>query len=124
MKFDHCPLSSLNLQLACITISSVMIGICSFGQTLYDFQYIDSSGRDQGSNVRRKSQGLIALVNDKERMREVRLKAEANEDRWVPSEFVNASVRLHTCMCLLFLCIIFLSFISVLLIFFFSFFLF
>lgn len=58
-----------------------MIGICSFGQTLYDFQSIDSSGRDQGSNVRRKSQGLIALVNDKERMREVRLKAEANEDR-------------------------------------------
>ncbi|XXG89626.1 hypothetical protein AAC387_Pa12g1584 [Persea americana] len=50
--------------------------------TLYDFQSIDSSGRDQGSNVRRKSQGLIALVNDKERMREVRLKAEANEDRY------------------------------------------
>lgn len=39
----------------------------------------------------------------------------------MPSEFVNASVRLHTCMCLLFLCIIFLSFISVLLIFFFLF---
>ncbi|KAH7573389.1 hypothetical protein JRO89_XS03G0137700 [Xanthoceras sorbifolium] len=50
--------------------------------TLSDFQYIDSSGRDQGSNVRKKSQSLVALVNDKERIVEVRQKAAANRDKF------------------------------------------
>lgn len=50
--------------------------------TLSDFQYIDSKGRDQGNNVRRKSQSLVALVNDKERIQEVREKASANRDKY------------------------------------------
>ncbi|KAF8093964.1 hypothetical protein N665_0373s0021 [Sinapis alba] len=50
--------------------------------TLSDFQYIDSGGRDQGSNVRKKSQSLVALVNDKERITEVREKASANRDKY------------------------------------------
>ncbi|KAF2302527.1 hypothetical protein GH714_037316 [Hevea brasiliensis] len=48
--------------------------------TLADFQYIDSSGTDQGSNVRKKSQSLVVLVNDKERIIEVRQKAAANRE--------------------------------------------
>uniref|UniRef100_A0A7N0RC99 ENTH domain-containing protein n=1 Tax=Kalanchoe fedtschenkoi TaxID=63787 RepID=A0A7N0RC99_KALFE len=50
--------------------------------TLSDFQYIDSSGRDQGNNVRKKSQSLVQLVNDKERIAEVRQKAAANRDKF------------------------------------------
>ncbi|KAL5537946.1 hypothetical protein UlMin_046062 [Ulmus minor] len=50
--------------------------------TLSDFQYIDSTGKDQGSNVRKKSQSLVALVNDKERIIEVRQKAAANRDKF------------------------------------------
>ncbi|RZC63486.1 hypothetical protein C5167_025275 [Papaver somniferum] len=50
--------------------------------TLSDFQYIDSSGRDQGSNVRKKSQSLVALVNDKERIQEARQKALANREKF------------------------------------------
>ncbi|KAJ8774871.1 hypothetical protein K2173_018130 [Erythroxylum novogranatense] len=50
--------------------------------TLSDFQYIDSSARDQGNNVRRKSQALLVLVNDKERIIEVRQKAAANRDKF------------------------------------------
>ncbi|KAL4273374.1 hypothetical protein GQ457_13G028290 [Hibiscus cannabinus] len=50
--------------------------------TLSSFQYIDSSGRDQGNNVRKKSQSLVALVNDKERIIEVRQKAAANRDKF------------------------------------------
>ncbi|KAL8098167.1 hypothetical protein AgCh_031078 [Apium graveolens] len=50
--------------------------------TLSDFQYIDSSGRDQGSNVRKKSQSLVILVNDKERIQEVREKAAANREKY------------------------------------------
>lgn len=51
-------------------------------QTLSDFQYIDSSGRDQGSNVRKKSQSLVVLVNDKDRIQEARQKAAANRDKY------------------------------------------
>ncbi|XP_020259741.1 clathrin interactor EPSIN 3-like [Asparagus officinalis] len=47
--------------------------------TLAEFQYIDSGGRDQGINVRKKSQTLVALVNDKERVQEIRQKAQANK---------------------------------------------
>ncbi|XVE81114.1 hypothetical protein DITRI_Ditri15bG0036800 [Diplodiscus trichospermus] len=50
--------------------------------SLADFQYIDSSGRDQGINVRKKSQSLVVLVNDKERIIEVRQKAAANRDKF------------------------------------------
>ncbi|XP_047980138.1 clathrin interactor EPSIN 2-like isoform X2 [Salvia hispanica] len=50
--------------------------------TLSDFQYIDSSGKDQGNNVRKKSQSIVALVNDKERIQEVREKAAANRDKF------------------------------------------
>ncbi|KAL0368653.1 UNVERIFIED_CONTAM: Clathrin interactor EPSIN 3 [Sesamum calycinum] len=50
-------------------------------KTLSDFQYIDSSGKDQGNNVRKKSQSLVVLVNDKERIQEVRQKAAANRDK-------------------------------------------
>nr|GME15062.1 clathrin interactor EPSIN 2-like [Ipomoea batatas] len=50
--------------------------------TLSDFQYVDSSGRDQGSNVRKKSQCLVVLVNDKERIQEVRQKASTNRDKY------------------------------------------
>lgn len=49
---------------------------------LSDFQYIDSSARDQGSNVRRKSQALVVLVNDKERIQEAREKAANNRDKF------------------------------------------
>ncbi|WJX75083.1 hypothetical protein P8452_58651 [Trifolium repens] len=50
--------------------------------TLSDFQYIDSSGRDQGNNVRKKSQSLVVLVNDKERIIEVRQKAAVNREKF------------------------------------------
>ncbi|WCJ39074.1 Clathrin interactor EPSIN 3 [Euphorbia peplus] len=50
--------------------------------TLSEFQYIDSSGRDQGSNVRKKSQSLVVLVNDKERIVEVRQKAASNREKF------------------------------------------
>ncbi|XAR71125.1 hypothetical protein NMG60_11028245 [Bertholletia excelsa] len=50
--------------------------------TLSNFQYIDSSGKDQGNNVRKKSQSLIILVNDKEKIQEARQKAAANRDKY------------------------------------------
>lgn len=66
-----------------IYLSNVWLQFHLLFQTLSDFQYISSSGRDEGSNVRKKSQNLVALVNDKERIQEVRQKAHANRDKWV-----------------------------------------
>ncbi|KAF6161736.1 hypothetical protein GIB67_009105 [Kingdonia uniflora] len=50
--------------------------------TLSDFQYIDSGGRDQGGNVRKKSQSLVVLVNDKEKILEARQKALTNREKF------------------------------------------
>ncbi|CAM0942854.1 unnamed protein product [Alopecurus aequalis] len=60
---------------------------------LADFQYIDSSGRDQGSNVRRKSQSLVSLVNDKERIQEVRQKALATRDKYRSAHATSGTHR-------------------------------
>jgi len=51
-------------------------------QTLCDFQYLEASGKDQGINVRKKAQTLVALIKDKDRIREVRNKAAANRDKY------------------------------------------
>lgn len=60
--------------------------------TLSNFQYVDSGGRDQGGNVRRKSQSLVALVNDREKLQEVRQKATSNKDKFQsPISASNAS---------------------------------
>jgi epsin len=52
-------------------------------QTLVDFQYIEASGKDQGINVRKKAQNLVSLINDKERICEVRQKANANREKYM-----------------------------------------
>ncbi|EFJ27853.1 hypothetical protein SELMODRAFT_94875 [Selaginella moellendorffii] len=51
-------------------------------QGLVDFQYVEPNGKDQGVNVRKKAQSLVSLVNDKEKVREVRQKASANRDKY------------------------------------------
>jgi hypothetical protein len=43
---------------------------------------VEASGKDQGINVRKKAQSLVALLSDKEKIREVRAKAAANRDKW------------------------------------------
>eukprot|EP00245_Coleochaete_scutata_P012605 TRINITY_DN490_c0_g1_i2.p1 TRINITY_DN490_c0_g1~~TRINITY_DN490_c0_g1_i2.p1 ORF type:complete len:702 (+),score=194.87 TRINITY_DN490_c0_g1_i2:215-2320(+) len=51
-------------------------------QTLVDFQFVEPNGKDQGINVRKKAQTLVALINDKEKIREARAKAAANRDKY------------------------------------------
>ncbi|KAK9058517.1 hypothetical protein SSX86_023359 [Deinandra increscens subsp. villosa] len=51
-------------------------------KSLSDFQYLDHYGKDQGNNVRKKSQYLVNLVNDKEKIQELREKAAANWDKF------------------------------------------
>lgn len=61
-----------------------------FLQTLVDFQYLEPSGKDQGINVRKKAQTLVSLINDKEKIREVRQKASQNRDKYAPSYFCHS----------------------------------
>ncbi|XP_022959791.1 clathrin interactor EPSIN 3-like isoform X3 [Cucurbita moschata] len=60
---------------------------------LSSFQYIDSSGRDQGSNVRKKSQSLVLLVNDSERISEIRQKANTNRDKFRSASLAGGAYR-------------------------------
>ncbi|CAM6014194.1 unnamed protein product [Sphagnum balticum] len=62
-------------------------------QTLVDFQYIEASGKDQGINVRKKAQNLVSLINDKERIREVRQKANANREKYRGVSSTGMSLR-------------------------------
>ncbi|CAM6069416.1 unnamed protein product [Sphagnum tenellum] len=65
-------------------------------QTLVDFQYIEASGKDQGINVRKKAQNLVSLINDKERIREVRQKANANREKYRGVSSTGMSFRPST----------------------------
>ncbi|XP_022992065.1 clathrin interactor EPSIN 3-like [Cucurbita maxima] len=60
---------------------------------LFSFQYIDSSGRDQGANVRKKSQSLVVLVNDPERISEIRQKSNSNWDKFRNPSFSGGAHR-------------------------------
>jgi epsin len=67
-----------------------------FLQTLVDFQYIEASGKDQGINVRKKAQNLVSFINDKERIREVRQKANANREKYRGVSSTGMSFRPST----------------------------
>jgi epsin len=66
----------------CSWVFKLCQAICCL-QTLVDFQYMEASGKDQGINVRKKAQSLVSLINDKERIREVRQKANSNRDKYL-----------------------------------------
>jgi epsin len=49
---------------------------------LSSFEYVEPSGKDNGINVRKKVETIIALLNDKDKIQEVRNKAAANRDKY------------------------------------------
>ncbi|XP_057799723.1 clathrin interactor EPSIN 1 [Salvia miltiorrhiza] len=51
--------------------------------SLASFEYVEPSGKDVGINVRKKAETIVALLNNKEKMQEVRNKAAANRDKYV-----------------------------------------
>lgn len=50
-------------------------------QALASFEYVEPSGKDCGINVRKKAETIVALLNNKEKMQEVRNKAAVNRDK-------------------------------------------
>lgn len=51
--------------------------------SLTSFEYVEPSGKDMGINVRKKAETIVTLLNDKEKIQEVRNKATANRDKYV-----------------------------------------
>ncbi|KAM3218285.1 Clathrin interactor EPSIN 1 [Capsicum annuum] len=51
--------------------------------SLTSFEYVEPNGKDMGINVRKKAETVVALLNNKEKIQEVRSKATANRDKYV-----------------------------------------
>lgn len=50
--------------------------------SLSSFEYVEPSGKDLGINVRKKAETIVALLNNRDKIQEVRNKAEANRDKY------------------------------------------
>ncbi|KAK9141967.1 hypothetical protein Syun_011367 [Stephania yunnanensis] len=51
--------------------------------SLSGFEFVEPNGKDVGINVRKKSETIISLLNNKDKIEEVRNKAAANRDKYV-----------------------------------------
>ncbi|XP_054792515.1 clathrin interactor EPSIN 1-like [Prosopis cineraria] len=49
---------------------------------LSSFEYVEPSGKDVGLNVRKKAENVVVLLNNREKIQEVRNKAAANRDKY------------------------------------------
>ncbi|KAL1834606.1 clathrin interactor EPSIN 1 [Daucus carota subsp. sativus] len=49
---------------------------------LSSFEYVEPSGKDMGINVRKKVENIVALLNNKDKIQEVRDKASATRDKY------------------------------------------
>lgn len=59
-------------------------------KSLSSFEYVEPSGKDVGINVRKKAETIFALLNNKDKIQEVRNKAAANRDKYVfLKDFLN-----------------------------------
>ncbi|KAL0447421.1 UNVERIFIED_CONTAM: Clathrin interactor EPSIN 1 [Sesamum latifolium] len=50
--------------------------------SLASFEYVEPSGKDVGINVRKKAETIVKLLNDKDKIQEVRDKAAANREKY------------------------------------------
>lgn len=50
-------------------------------KSLSSFEYVEPSGKDMGINVRKKAENIVALLNNKDKIQEVRNKASANREK-------------------------------------------
>lgn len=84
-KFDRVHEGCQNDKMFCIHQRSLREGV----QALLDFQYVEPNGKDQGINVRKKAESLLALLNDRGKIRELRQKSAANRDKYVVLFILN-----------------------------------
>ncbi|KAJ6745674.1 EPSIN/ENT-RELATED [Salix koriyanagi] len=51
--------------------------------SLTSFEYVEPNGKDSGLNVRKKAETIASLLNNKDKIHEVRSKAAANRDKYI-----------------------------------------
>ncbi|CAA7039785.1 unnamed protein product [Microthlaspi erraticum] len=51
--------------------------------SLTSFEYVEPNGKDMGINVRKKAENIVALLNNKEKISEIRDKATVNRNKYV-----------------------------------------
>ncbi|KAJ0230673.1 Clathrin interactor EPSIN 1 [Hirschfeldia incana] len=51
--------------------------------SLTSFEYVEPNGKDVGINVRKKAENIVALLNNKEKISQIRDKATANRNKYV-----------------------------------------
>ncbi|KAM6543756.1 hypothetical protein CsatB_008203 [Cannabis sativa] len=51
--------------------------------SLSSFEYVEPNGKDSGINVRKKAETIVGLLNNKDKIQEVRNKAAANRDKFI-----------------------------------------
>ncbi|VFQ73175.1 unnamed protein product [Cuscuta campestris] len=51
--------------------------------SLTKFEYVEPNGKDVGINVRKKAEHIVSLLNDKDKIQEVRDKASANREKYI-----------------------------------------
>ncbi|KAL3655640.1 hypothetical protein CASFOL_000036 [Castilleja foliolosa] len=51
--------------------------------SLASFEYVEPNGKDVGINVRKKAETIVSLLNNKDKIQEVRNKAAANREKYV-----------------------------------------
>jgi epsin len=66
--------------------------------SLTSFEYVEPNGKDVGINVRKKAENIVALLNNKEKISEIRDKAVANRNKLVFTqvEIIGLTVLLST----------------------------
>ena len=60
-----------------------MLVLFGLVKSLRGFEYVEPNGKDSGINVRKKAENIVGLLNNKDKIQEVRNKAAANREKCV-----------------------------------------
>ena len=65
----------------CTDCFSLLLLLGCMVKSLAGFEYVEPNGKDLGINVRKKSETIVGLLNNKDKIQEVRNKASATRDK-------------------------------------------
>ncbi|CAH9106321.1 unnamed protein product [Cuscuta epithymum] len=51
--------------------------------SLTKFEYVEPNGKDMGINVRKKAENIVSILNDKDKIQDIRNKASANREKYI-----------------------------------------
>ena len=69
-----------------------------FVKKLTSFEYVEPNGKDVGLNVRKKAETVLAIIDDREKLQQVREKAAATRDKWGIHGWLTVAMQAATLM--------------------------